>query len=467
MTLVWKNVTLLFNVLAFICSIPTVFLLWFVSSLNVTLNSGSENSAYIKVTAAAIYFLFVNVILTVLLIKKKAVKSKKAENQQDLSVVNENIKFKYISFAFLFASIGILVFRTIYADDREILFTKGHLESEFYLFYFFTFLFTVLATAFIISLKNRKLTKVTTAVLGALFAIVMILNLLIKPNDYAALSREEKEGFLEQSSEYLEELSPEGIEVSNVKYNKSELGGKHIRVVFNYTINDCESKSCGPYKFDSDYHIKNAALINLTDSGQKMASDGQTIESENNKNANIVIKQKESVIEKEEKEVFIEIGNEADIKEQVVNLIEEDYDFSTNNGLPTRPNNHFDRLKFTKHRIGDYKKLLSIDANDFYDYIKSVSEYSHSDATEFVLYPLGTSFGKIAIEVSPEGYVVKGYAFKTVDSRARFVFELANGKTFTGVLERDHHFRADRVWVTVEDEGTSEYKKGEFIQVKY
>ncbi|RHW37525.1 hypothetical protein D1B33_08315 [Lysinibacillus yapensis] len=460
---VWKYLTLFFNVLAILCSIPTAYVLLFVFAWEIN----SKEMMSLTLLAIVFYFFVVNILLSFLLIIKKAIRREKPENQHDISVLKENKKLKLLGFAFLYAVIGILVFRSIYAEDKEILFVKGNSTFDFYLFYFITIIFTALATAILIRLYNRQVLIATTGILGGIFAVVLLLNFIIKPTDYAALSRGEKESFLESSSNYLEELYPEGIAISNIAYEKSKLGGKYIRVYFNYELKDCKTNNCGPYEFDANYHIFTHTLMDVADSGQKKAADQQSIVSENNKDLSFIIEQNESVIVKEEKGVFIEKGHEAKIKEQVLKLIDEGYGFSTNNGLQPKPNNHYDRLKFTEFEQAAYKKLLSIDANDFYESIKSESEYSHSDLTEFVLKPLGYSYGKIVIEVSPEGYVVKGLPFKIVDSRARFHFDFGNGETFTGVLESDHQYRADRVWVTIEDEGASGYSKGEFTQVLY
>ncbi|HWL12266.1 MAG TPA: hypothetical protein VNQ57_04695, partial [Ureibacillus sp.] len=131
------------------------------------------------------------------------------------------------------------------------------------------------------------------------------------------------------------------------------------------------------------------------------------------------------------------------------------------------PDHHFDRLKYTKYKKAEYEKLLAIDEKDFYNIILEESPYSQSEESEFVLYPLGEEFDKIVIEVIAKGYAVKGLAFKTVDYRKRFFLNLESGEAFTGILESDHQFRTDRVWVTVEDEGSSEYQKGDVVEVKY
>lgn len=62
---------------------------------------------------------------------------------------------------------------------------------------------------------------------------------------------------------------------------------------------------------------------------------------------------------------------------------------------------------------------------------------------------------------------MKDLPFKTVDERQLLAFELEDGETFTGILESDEDYRADRAWVTVDVEGTSKYKKGEIIQVMF
>lgn len=463
--LVWKNTALIFNVLAFLCSIPTAYIFSLFSLLDAQFGDGSDGFAKVIIGAMVVYFFFVNIILSFLLIRKNAIQSKKPDHPQERAVFEDNKKLKLLSFAFLIAGLGILVYRAIYADENEILFTKGHLEGEFFFFYFFILIFFLLASAFIISLKNTEFLKVTTVILGVLFAIFMLLNIVIKPNDYAALSRAEKEDFLELSVDHLEELYSEGIEISDVKYKKSALGGNYIQVKFNYHIKECEHPQCGPYAYKSDYQIKWKTQMDTADSGQMQVANGQTIVSENNKDVSFTIENENYMMVKEEKETFVEEGNKAELKEQVFKLIEEGYDYTSNNGLPTRPDHHFDRLKFTKQKNNDYKELLAMDENEFYENLLE-DRGSSEDGTK-LYYPLGSNYGKIVVEVHPDGYLVKGLPFKTVDSRPRFHFNMGNGENFTGILESDDHFRTDRVWVTVEKEESATIKKGEFLQVNY
>lgn len=465
---IWKNVTLFLNIFALICSVPTVYLTWIIMSLNEMMGSGQGEITILVVIVEIIYCFVVNIILSVLLIKKKTISGHEVKTSSDVDEnKNKNKKFKVLSFIFLYATMALLVFRSLYADDGEVLFIKGNLESVIYAFYFIAFVYTVVVTALIISIKKKEILLITTIILGIIFAIMMILNIIIKPNDFAALSGKEKEVFLDLSIEYLEEVYPEGVETSNVKYSRSELGGNFIHINFNYDIKDCQTNDCGPYEFDANYQMKTGSLIDVTDSGQNLSSDGQTYDTEENGNVSFVVEQRESIIQKEEKSIFVEKGKENELKEKVMSLIEEGYAFSTNNGLPTHPNNHYDRLRFTEYKKSEYEKLLSIDANEFYEYIKVESDHYQSEETDFVLYPLGRDSGKIIIEVSPDGYMVKGLPFKTVDTRKRIVFDLGNGETFTGVVESDHHFRKDRAWISIEDKGTSKYNNGEFIQVKF
>ncbi len=471
----WKKITLFFNVFAFICSIPTAFLFWMVSSLDVTFGSSTEVSLKVKEIAIIVYFFIVNVILTLLMIKKKAVKnlSIKEEIQNNEAIQQEaesehakDNKLKIISCVFLYASLALLIYRSLYADGNEIFFMKGFYELEIYGFFILAFILAVIATGIIINLKNKKVVFITAATLGSIFSILLILNFLIKPNDFAALSKKDKEAFLLMSTRYLEEVYPEGIEPSLVKFNKSNLGGRYVRVQFNYEIADCEY-NCGPYNFEADYYIKTHIRKEpVTDTGQRSTSGKQTIDSANS-NVSFKIKDEEKIIQNEETQVFIEKGKEAEIKKQVFNLIDQGYAFSSNNGLPTHTDNHYDRLQFIKYKKEYYEKLVSIDDKDFYDFLLKENYYDQKNDTDFVLNPLGSEYGKIVLEVSPKGYIVKGLAFKTVDSRKRFVFDLGNGESFTGILESDQQFRMDRVWVTIEDEGTSAYQKGDYIEVKY
>lgn len=469
---IWKKVTLFFNILAMICSIPTFYTVSLISLFGITMETNQHGNVYFLLIAAFIYFFIVNLLLTIMLIKKKAVKESKPEMiENDIAGLYKSKNLKLLSYIFTYISVGILLYRTMTADGAEVFFVKGALSSEIYVFYFLLFVFTTVMTVLILSQKKRILILSTTVSLGLILVFITALHFIIKPTYYSTLSGDDKQVYTEISKEYLEEFYPEGIEITNKsKYKKSDLGNSYVKVKFNYSINNCEAKRCGPYEFIASYHMKSYHLANKTDSGQMTTSKGaeslrksdskNTFEIENNQNG--------LIIEKEAKEIFIEKEKESELKQQVIDLINDGYGFSTNNGLQIGNGRYFDRLKFTDFKVIEYKKLVTVEAEDFIDYIKTEGDsVYHHDSKITEIYPLGREFGKIMVEESSAGYLLKGLAFKTVDERQRLVFKLEDGQTFTGILERDEDFRADRVWVTVEDEGSSEYKKGNFIQVKF
>ncbi|MFC7687474.1 hypothetical protein [Ureibacillus sp. GCM10028918] len=471
LALIWKKLTLFFNIAALICSMPSFYTISIVSLLS-TMDTNQNWNAYLITIGAFIYFFVVNIILSYLLIKKKAVKISKTEiTEEDIVGTYNNKSLKMFGYIFLYITAGILLYRTITADGAEVLFVKGAPTAEIYAFYFILFVFTTVVTVLIVSQKNRMIILSTTISLGLIFAFVTALHFIIKPTYYSTLSNEDKQVYTELSKEYLEEFYPEGIEItSKPKYKISDLGNSYIKVKFNYSIKNCETKQCGPYEFVASYHMKTYHLANKNDSGQLTTLQGQDLLLKNGSKVSFKRESDQNglIIEKEAKEIFIDKEKESEVKQQVIDFIEEGYGFSSNNGLQIGNGRYYDRLKYTDYKEMEYEEMLSVDANDFIDYIKTeqhIEEDFDTNITE--IYPLGWEFGKIIIEESPEGYLLKGEPFKTVDERQRLALKLENGESFTGILESDEDFRADRVWVTVEDEGTSKYKKGDFIQVNF
>ncbi|MDN4492736.1 hypothetical protein [Ureibacillus aquaedulcis] len=468
---IWKKLTLFFNILALVCSIPSFYTVSVVALLG-TMETDQKWNAYLLIIGAFIYFFVVNIILSILLIKKKAVKNSKIEIiDEDITGTYKNKNLKILSYIFLYVTVCILLYRSMTADGAEVFFIKGALKSEIYVYYFLLFVFTTLATVIIFSQKKRMMILSTTISFGLIFLFVMALHLIIKPTYYSTLSSDYKQVYTVLSKEYLEKFYPEGIELTGKpKYKKSDLGNSYIKVKFNYSIINCNTGQCGPYEFIASYQMKTYQLANKTDSGQVTTIQGQDLLQKNGGKISFVIKnnQKGLIIEKEAKEIFIEKEKANEVKQQLITLIEEGYGFSTNNGLPIGNGRYFDRAKFTESKKSKYEELLSVDAEHFIDYIKNEGETMDNPDTEAnEIFPLGRGFGKIIFEEHADGYLLRGLPFKTVDKRQRLAFELENGETFTGILESDEDFRADRAWITVEDEGTSNYKKDDFIQLKF